>query len=139
MSAAGRLDTPWFPDDRKFVSPETFDAFFGVIERLEAAIEAETAALTAHRADAIADFTRQKRQGFLELNRIMQAMERTIPSQDIITRLVTFRRALEANDAILRVHLRAAQEVTGLIVKVMRDAESDGTYSRGFGRADYYE
>ena len=127
----------FFPDDRKFVSPESYDAFFAVIERLEAVIEAETKALAdGGRADVV-EFTRQKRQGFLELGRIMKALERTIPSQDILARLAGFRRKLEDNDAALRVHLQAVRAVNALIVRVMREAESDGTYSRGYGRAAY--
>ena len=127
----------FFPHDRKFVSPETYDAFFAVVERLEATIEGETKALAdGGRADVV-EFTRQKRQGFLELGRIMKAMERTIPSQDILARLAGFRRKLEDNDAALRVHLQAVRDVNALIVRVMREAESDGTYSRGYGRAAY--
>ena len=126
----------FFPDDRKFVTPETYDAFFAVVERLEATIEAETSALSGGRAD-VAEFTRQKRQGFLELNRIMKAMERAIPSQDILARLAGVRRTLEANDAALRVHLQAVRDVNALIVRVLREAESDGTYSRGYGRSAY--
>ena len=127
----------FFPDDRKFVSSETYDAFFAVVRRLEASIEAETRALADGRHHEIAELTRQKRQGLLELNRIMRAMERTIPSQDVITGLAGFRRKLEENDAALRVHLQAVRDVNALIVKVMREAESDGTYSRGAGRGAY--
>ena len=123
----------WFPDDRKFVSSETYDAFVTVIERLETVIEAETRMLASGRTSDIAEATRQKRQGFLELSRLMRTMERTIPSQDILSRLATFRGKLEANDEKLRVHLQAVRAVNALIVDVMREAESDGTYSRGYG------
>jgi hypothetical protein len=126
-----------FADDRKFVSPEVYDAFFTVVERLEATLERETAALAAQKHGEIATFTRQKRQSFLELHRIMQSLEQTIPSQDIIARLMTFRRKLEANDAMLRRQMRAVQEVTDIIVRVIQDVESDGTYSRGYGHSDW--
>ena len=126
-----------FPADRAFITPETYDAFFAVIERLEATIIGETRALKAHRHGDLGDFTRQKRQGFLELNRLMKAMRNTIPSQDVIARLGSFRKTLDANDSVLSTHLRAVSDVTDIIVRVMRDAESDGTYSRAFARADY--
>ena len=126
-----------FPADRHFISPETYDAFFAVIERLEAIIIGETRALRAHSHADIGDFTRQKRQGFLELNRLMRAMKNTIPSQDVIARLASFRTTLDTNDSALSTHLRAVSDVTDIIVRVMRDAESDGTYSRAFARADY--
>ena len=129
----------WFPEDRKFVSPETYDAFFAVVDRLEAVIDAETRLLAAGGGIEIAEATRQKRQGFLELNRIMKAMERVIPSQDILARLAAFRGRLAANDAALRVHLQAVRAVNALIVKVMREADSDGTYTRGYGHTAYDE
>ena len=127
----------FFPDDRKFVSSETYDAFFAVVGRLEAAVDAETRALASGRNPEVAELTRQKRQGLLELNRLMKAMERAIPSQDIIAKLAGFRRKLGENDAALRVHLQAVREVNALIVKVMREADSDGTYSRGDIRSNY--
>lgn len=126
-----------FAHDRKFISPEVYDAFFVVIERLEATLDRETTALAAQRHGEIAEFTRQKRQSFLELNRIMRSLEYAIPSQDIIARLTTFRRKLQANDAMLRRQMRAVQEVTDIIVRVVQDFESDGTYSRGYGCADW--
>ena len=128
----------WFPDDRTFVSPDTYDAFFAVIERLESVLDDETAALAGRRHDGLGEFTRRKRQGFLELDRLMRAMEKAIPNQEILARLAQFKRKLEANDAMLAVHLRAAQAVTALIVRVMRDCESDGTYSRAHGRIDHH-
>ncbi len=128
---------PVFPVDRTFVPPETYDAFFAVVERIEAVLAAETAALAAQRHHHLADLTRQKRQGFLELNRIARQLAAAIPSQEIIARLAAFSTVLEANAAMLRTHMRAVKGVTDIIVKVMREAESDGTYSRAHGRADY--
>ncbi len=130
-------DTELFPQDRKFVSSETYDAFFAVVERLEAAITAETSALSTCRHHDIVGFTQQKRQGFLELARIMRSMENAIPSPDILARLAHFRSRLEANEAMLRVYLRAVQDVTAIIVRVIRESESDGTYSLAYGRADH--
>lgn len=128
---------PVFAQDRKFISPETYDAFFAVVERLEAVLDDETAALAAQRHADITDFTRQKRQGFLELNRILRSIDNAIPSQSILARLADFRSKLEANDAMLRRQLRAVQEVTDIIVRVMQDHESDGTYSRSYGNANW--
>ena len=123
--------------DRAFVSPETYDAFFLLLSRIEAVVDEETALLRAHRHDGLLEATRQKRQGLLELNRLMQGLNNTIPSQSIITRLAAFRKKLAANTAALQIELRAAQEVNATIVRVMREMESDGTYSRAFGRGAY--
>ena len=126
-----------FPSDRPFVSPAVYDAFFAAVERLEATVAAETAALASNRLGDLARLTVQKRQGLLELSRIERQITAAIPSQDIIARLATFRRALEANGHALSVHLAAMRDVNDIIVRAMRDAESDGTYSRAYGRVDY--
>ena len=68
----------------------------------------------------------------------MRSMEKTIPSQDILSRLSQFRRRLEANESMLSLYLQAVQDVTAIIVRVMRDSESDGTYSIAYGQADHY-
>ena len=129
--------SPVFPTDRTFVPPETYAAFFAVVERLEAVLAAETAALGAQRHHLLPDLTRRKRQGFLELTRITPQLAAAIPSQEIIARLTTFSGVLEANAAMLQTHMRAVKGVTDIIVRVMREADSDGTYSRAHGRAAY--
>lgn len=123
--------------DRPFVSPETYDAFFSVIGRLEAGMRREIDVLKSGQHTELADVTRQKQQGFLELNRIMTSIEQSIPSQDIMARLAAFRSLLDANSKVLSTHLKAAQEVTGIIMRVLRDAESDGTYSAVFAATGY--
>jgi hypothetical protein len=127
-----------FAEEKKFVSPDIYDAFFVVIERLERTIDRETLALKAQRLDLLADFTLQKRQSYVELNRIMRSLENTIPSEDIIRRLKTFRGKLEANDATLKRHMRAVEEVAAIIVRAIREFESDGTYSRGHWASQDY-
>jgi hypothetical protein len=123
--------------DRTFVPAETYDALTAVLQRLEALIADETRLLRAHQHQHLAELTRQKRQGLLDLNRLMRALSNTIPSQDLLQRLATFRQNLAANQEALQVELRAAQAINAIIVRVMRELESDGTYSRAYGRADY--
>ncbi|WP_246725164.1 hypothetical protein [Beijerinckia sp. L45] len=114
---------------RPSVPESAYDAFFKVIERLEAVLDEEMRSLKQRGAD-FSDLTRRKRQGFLELNRLMRSFEGTIPSQDIINRLASFRVKLDENGNALRFHLQAAQEITATIVRVMQEMDSDGTYSR---------
>ena len=129
----------FFPIDRPFVPPETYDAFFAVMDRLDVAIAGETRALARHDHRDLVEVARQKRQGLLELERIMRALKGAIPSAGITARLVRFRDALGVNQAALRIELDAAEAVAGLITKAMRDLESDGTYSRSHGRAAAYD
>ncbi len=120
--------------DRSFVSPDTYDALVALIGRLDAVIATETAALGRHDHAGLAEATRQKRQGLLEMARLTKAMSNTVPSQDILARLAAFRARLAANEAALQVELRAAHDVGAVIVRALREAESDGTYSRAHGR-----
>lgn len=121
--------------DRTFVSPDTYDALVALIGRLDAVVAAETAALRAHDHAGLAEATFQKRQGLLELGRLTRAMANTVPSQDILARLAAFRARLAANEAALKVELAAAQDVGAIIVRALREADSDGTYSRAHGRS----
>lgn len=125
--------------DRPFVSPETHEAFAAVMNRLEAVIAAETGALARHDHRDLAEAARQKRQGLLELERILRALKGAIPSADIVARLARFRTALAANQAALQVELDAAEAVSAIITKAMRELECDGTYSRAHGRAAAYD
>lgn len=128
-----------FPASRPFVSPETFDAFFAVVDRLDVVLAWETRALSRHDHRDLAEAARQKRQGLLELDRITRALKGTIPSTEIAERLSRFREALAVNQSALDVELGAAQAVTRIITHALRDLESDGTYSRSYGRAAAYD
>lgn len=127
-----------FASGRPFVSPDTYDAFFAIVDRLDLVLAKETRALARHDHRDLADAARSKRQGLLELDRITRALKGTIPSAAIADRLARFRDALVANQAALEVELGAAQAVTSIITRTMRDLESDGTYSRSDGRAAAY-
>ncbi len=128
-----------FPADLPFVSPETYDAFVAVMDRLDVVIACETRALARHDHRELPEAARQKRQGLLELERLKRSLKGTIPSADITRRLAAFREALAANQAALRIELDAAEAVAAIITRAMRDLESDGTYSRAHGRAAAYD
>lgn len=117
---------------RPSVPEASYNAFFKVVERLEQLLDEEVAGLRNGRNLDLPDLTRRKRQGFLELDRLMRSFEGTIPSQDIIDKLVSFRHKLDENGTVLRLHLQAAQDITATIVRVMQEMESDGTYTRAF-------
>jgi hypothetical protein len=115
---------------RPSVPEAAYDAFFKVVDRLESLLDDEMNSLKRKGDADFNELTRRKRQGFLELNRLMRSFEGTIPSQDIIRRLATFRVKLDENGTALRLHLQAAQEITATIVRVIQESDSDGTYSR---------
>jgi hypothetical protein len=119
---------------RPSVPEASYEAFFKVVARLDTVLDEEMACLRKAAPVDLSELTRRKRQGYYELDRLMRSFEGTIPSQDIIERLATFRVKLDDNGNALKLHLQAAQDITATIVKVMQDSESDGTYSRAFLR-----
>lgn len=100
------------------------------IERLEEAVEQETAALQTRAGIDLKEFNNRKSQGLLELTRAMRHIEGATPEPELVTRLARLRSKLEINSAALKMHLDAVREVSAVMADAMREAESDGTYSR---------
>ncbi len=114
-------------------SPEHAKA---ALARLEKALDEENEALASFNADSIAEFSRIKTQCLLELQR-PAGMN---PAQDpgLQARLQALQQKLELNRWLLNLHLEAAKEVSSVIMTAIREAESDGTYSRYPGAAKVY-
>lgn len=102
----------------------------GAIERLEEAVEQETAALQNRTGMDLREFNDRKSQGLLELTRAMRHIEGGAPEPALVHRLARLRTKLEINSAALKMHLDAVREVSAVMADAMREAESDGTYSR---------
>jgi hypothetical protein len=71
----------------------------------------------------------RKSQGLLELTRLMPALAGTEISLGLRVALVGLRAKLEDNRRILRVQLKAVQEVSEIIARTIQAGQSDGTYS----------
>lgn len=104
-------------------------AFNAVVDRIEQVVVRETDALSRRAPVDVGATVRQKRQGLLELTRLMRAMPATGPQGEARARLARLATLLDRNQAVLDGHLRAVREVADIVAKVMRDAESDGTYT----------
>jgi hypothetical protein len=99
------------------------------VERLEAVIDQETAALTMRRAVDLNDFNDRKSHGFVELSRAMRHFEGAALDQSLVLCLTGLRTKLETNRAVLKMHLEAVKEVSTVVADAMRHADSDGTYA----------
>ena len=104
-------------------------AFERCIERLETVVDQETAALKGHAATDLREFNNRKSQGLLELSRSLRYFQGATPSNAVLARLAGLRTKLDANQAVLKLHLEAVREVSTIMADAIRDAESDGTYS----------
>ena len=110
-------------------APVSFDAFLRAVERLEQAVDQETAALQQRKAADLRDFNHRKSHGLLELTRAMRGLDGRAGNDAVAARLGTLRTKLEKNRSILETHLRAVHEVAGIMSGAIREAESDGTYT----------
>jgi hypothetical protein len=112
--------------------PEELRGLLAAILRLENIVEEETAALTSGNRVDFDEFSARKSRGMLEFVRLMRARMHLGSEVEVTTQVQRLRQKLERNRAVLEMHYDAVREVAAIIVKAVRDAESDGTYS---GRA----
>jgi len=102
------------------------------IRRLESIVEEETVALTTGKKVDFDDFSARKSRSMLEFVRLMRARMHLGDEIEITEAIQRLREKLERNRSVLEMHYDAVREVATIIVKAVRDAESDGTYT---GRA----
>lgn len=112
----------------------TVASFTAVVDRVEAVVDAETEALAQRRPVDMAGLILRKRQGLLELSRIMRAFSGIGPQVEAQDRLGRLSVKLERNRVVLDRQLRAVREVADIIAASIKDAESDGTYTKLAGR-----
>ncbi|UPK37352.1 flagellar biosynthesis protein FlgN [Bradyrhizobium sp. 186] len=102
------------------------------IRRLESIVEEETVALATGKKIDFDDFSARKSRSMLEFVRLMRARMHLGGEAEITEEIQRLRQKLERNRSILEMHYDAVREVATIIVRAVREAESDGTYS---GRA----
>jgi hypothetical protein len=104
-------------------------ALLNAIDRLEDVIQLESASLRGGKGTSSLDeFNYRKSHGLLELTRAVRNVDPGDMGEDIKLRLTSLRRELENNRLLLKTHLDAAREISGILTAAMRRAESDGTY-----------
>jgi hypothetical protein len=105
------------------------EACLRAIERVEQIVDQETAALSQHQMKALGDFNHRKSHGLLELTRAIRALGNPAAAHGLQPKLLSLQAKLKENAEALQVHLKAVQDVSALVTRAIRDAESDGTYS----------
>lgn len=109
------------------------------ITRLTEIIEAETAALKKYELDRLNTFTRSKSQALLEFTRLEHGANTHASSADVKSAMEVLRYKLVENFAQLKLHMRAAQEISEMLTSVALDESSDGTYSTRDMKRGYSE
>jgi hypothetical protein len=127
LAGAAVAPRPRVPEDNAAAIWSTVES---ALVRLEEAVEQETAALRARASVDLKEFHERKSQGLLELTRAMRHIDGGTPTPSLMQRLSSLRARLETNSALLKLHLDAVREISAVMTDAIRDAESDGTYSR---------
>jgi hypothetical protein len=108
---------------------ERINAMLRAIERLEEVIDLETTMLQGRQPVDLGQSSDRKSRGMLELVRATQALGGLRTEPRIAEGLTRLRAKLVKNYAVLERHYEAVREVSQTIGKMIRDADSDGTYS----------
>lgn len=102
----------------------------GILSRLEELIDEESLALRMMRQLDMRDFNHRKGLALVDLTRA-ERMFRTEPrSAELQAHLDRLKAKLQSNQMLLEAHLKAAIQITTMIVDAVRQEESDGTYRR---------
>lgn len=99
------------------------------IRRLESVVEEETVALATRKKIDFDDFSARKSRSMLEFVRLMRAQIHLGGEAQVTEEIQKLRQKLERNRAILEMHYGAVREVATIIIRAIKEAESDGTYS----------
>ncbi len=104
------------------------DAFGRCIGRLKEIIEAETEVLKEGKGVDFDVLNQRKTHALLEF---MQVYRTTAPmgARHAADRIKDLQRLLAENAQLLERRLQATQEITDLVVRHIRESDSDGTYS----------
>ncbi len=113
----------------KALPPAVTSALEAALDRLETTLAAEAEALDSRTEISFADLNRQKSQSLLEITRLARSLPQG-PEASLKARLALLRTRLSANQRLLGFHLEAVREVSDLMVGILSDAESDGTYGQ---------
>jgi hypothetical protein len=98
--------------------------------KLTDVIEEENTALGRHDILSHAGFTDRKNQVLRELMAAQRSEDPRLAAQACKGLLERLSAALRTNAMLLKLHIGAVGEISDIIIGGLRDAESDGTYSR---------
>jgi hypothetical protein len=100
-----------------------------VVDRLRQTLDEENADMARRGPVDYRAYNLRKSQGLLELNRLAPALAGNQVGPVLRAALADLHAKLETNRRMLRTQLQAAQAVSEIIARAIRESQSDGTYS----------
>jgi len=100
-----------------------------VVDRLRRTLEEENEDIARRGSVDYHAYNLRKSQGLLELKRLAPALADTQVGPILRVALADLYTKLETTRRMLRTQLRAAQAVSNIIARAIRESQSDGTYS----------
>lgn len=111
-------------------APGSADAILAVINQLTEAVGSENEDILSRRSGTNHhDYNLKKSQALLVMNRFAPLLTQVGANPALRASLQNLRSELEINRRLLGLQLRAAQAVSDLITRAIREGQSDGTYS----------
>lgn len=110
-------------------NPNSVAQFRDVISRLVATLGEENRILDERQSYSLDIIVQRKSQLLLELMRAHKVMHPDVAKEFLRTDIKNLKLALVENQEKLAVHYAAAKDITEVILEVLRDNESDGTYA----------
>ena len=101
-----------------------------LLDRLKLVVLEETDTLTAGGGSFHGQFTERKNQLLRDLLIAQRACGGSRAAAALAPKTRTLQKLLARNQRLLKAHIDAVREVSAIIVDAIRQAESDGTYSR---------
>ncbi len=105
------------------------DGLVRAIQRTQATIEEETAALAKGGSVGHGEFRHRKDLCLLDLSRRSPAFVHPQRDPELMAALRDLKDAIIRNQKALRCHINAARQVSAIIMKAIADEDSDRTYS----------
>lgn len=115
---------------RPLSSPYAGAALSPALIKLIEVVEEENLGLGQHRIDFHAGFTDRKNQALRELMAAQRSALSPAATEACKPLLERLSGALRENARLLKLHIAAVGEVSDIIISGLREADSDGTYSR---------
>lgn len=100
-----------------------------VLSRLNFFIEQETEEIGSNKKFDFKASSEKKSRLLFELNKASRLADHTSMNETLISELQRLRKALKINEAKIRIHLSALRDVSDILVNIIKDENTDGTYS----------